>query len=222
VRDAVGALPVWDDVAIERSRGDLACRSGDNETAVAAAKRTLAGDLSVRGRARMSSQLGIAALAVGDLDTAWEAFEGELAAYQRLGDEVFEASAHANLAEAALRRGDRVEAARHQKACLAGALELGAPGMVAFSLIVAARLTAPSGDWETATILHARAEEILHRTGLALYDDDRELSDAMLDAARAHLGDDAYAAALEAGRALELPDAAEIADDVLAAVARDS
>lgn len=213
----VGGPPQWDDVAVERTAGEIEARRGNHAAAVIGAHRALARDLSVRGRARMCSQLGVAALAGGDLDTAWEACGRELAAYEELGDESFQASAHGNLAEIALRRGDEVAAARHQQACLALALELGAPAMVAFSLIVAARLSAGDGHWATATTLHAQAETILEAIGLALYDDDRKLSDAMLEAARDHLGFVAFSDSIAAGRALPVPDAAELADGVLAA-----
>lgn len=216
----VGGPPAWDDVAIERTRGEIESRKGDFEAAVAGARRALAGDLSVRGRARMCSQLGVAALASGDLEGAWEACGRELAAYEELGDESFQASAHGNLAEIAMRRGDEVAAARHQRACLTLALELGAPAMVAFSLIVAARLSASAERWETATRLHAQAETILDAIGLALYADDRKLSDAMLEAARSQLGFVAFSDAIAAGRALPVPAAAALADEVLAASAQ--
>ena len=215
----VGSLPDWDDVAIERTRGDLACRSGDYVTAVDAARRVLAGELSPRGRARMCSQLGIAALALGDLEVAASAFEQELDAYRQLGDRVFEASALGNLAEVALRRDDPAAAARHQRSCLELALELGAPAMVGFSLIVAARLSAADGKWDIATRLHSQAESILDATGLVLYEDDQRLSDLMLEGARFELGDLAFGAARAEGRSLDLPAAAALADRMLAEAA---
>jgi non-specific serine/threonine protein kinase len=219
LRVQVGALPDWDDVAIERIRADRACRVGDYGAAIDVAQRALAGDLSPRGRARMYSQLGIAASLAGDLTTAREALGHELAAYERLGDQVFAASAHGNLAELAIRAGDVRDAARHQRACLTLALALGAPVMIAFSLIVAARITGEAGDWATATRLHAHAESVLEATGLVLYDDDRRVSEAMVEAARLHLGEAGFVAAGEAGRALDLPAAAAIADEVLSAAA---
>jgi predicted ATPase/class 3 adenylate cyclase len=211
----VGSLPSWDDVAIERTRGDIACRSGDYVTAVDAAQRALDGDLSERGRARMCSQLGIAALALGDLPTAQSAFEREFETYRRIGDPLFEASALGNLAEVVLRRDDSVTAARYQRACLARAIELGAPAIVAFSLIVAARLAAGEEQWETATQLHSHAESILDAIGLVLYEDDQRLSAQMLDDARRHLGDDDFAEARGVGHALDTPAAAALGDRVL-------
>jgi tetratricopeptide (TPR) repeat protein len=216
----VGSMPDWDDVAIERTRGDLACRSGDYVTAVDSATRALSGHLSERGRARMCSQLGIAALALGDHPTARSAFEQELESYRRLGDRVFEASALGNLAEVTLRLDDPATAARHQRACLVLALELGAPAMVAFSLIVAARLSAGLDEWETAATLHARAQSILDDTGLVLYDDDRRLSDKLLEDALQRLGRDGFEAAEATGRSLDLVAVAGLADRVLADAAQ--
>jgi hypothetical protein len=168
----------------------------------------------------MYSQLGIASSLAGKLDTAREALEEELAAYERLGDEVYAASAHGNLAELAIRAGDVTAAATHQRACLTLALALGAPVMIAFSLIVAARITGEDGDWDRATKLHAQAESVLEATGLALYDDDRRVSEAMVGAARRELGERRFAEATEAGRALDLPAAATLADEVLTVAAQ--
>jgi hypothetical protein len=167
----------------------------------------------------MYSQLGIAAVASGDLDTACDACRQELAAYEELGDQMYQASAQGNLAEIALRRGDVVAAAHHQKACLALGLELDARALVGFSLIVAARLSASAGRYDVAVALHARADRVLDTIGLTLYDDDRRLSDEMLAEARRALGDVAYERASAEGIALELADAASMADGVLAAVA---
>jgi hypothetical protein len=167
----------------------------------------------------MSSQLGIALLALGDLDGAWDAFTQELEAYRQLGDEVFEASSEGNLAEVALRRGDIPAAARHQRASLALALELGMSVMVGFSLIVAARIATLTGSWSVATRLHAHAELILDKTGIVLYADDRRASDEMLKAAREHLGDSNFSAARSSGRSSDLPAVATMADRVLAEAA---
>ena len=137
-------------------------------------------------------QLGIAAAALGDLDTATAAFERELDACRRLGDRRWESGALSNLAEAELRRGMVAAAAGHQRECLGLALELGAPGLVAFSLIVAARLEALEERWEEATILHAQAESIIDELGLMLYEGDQRQSDVMLEQAHHALGDARY------------------------------
>ena len=212
LRLQVGSVPDWDDVAIERTRGDLAIRLGASAEAAAAAKLVLERQLSLRGRARMSNQLGIALVALGDLNAAWSAFEQEVDAYRQLGDQVYEASAEGNLAEIALRRYDYAGAARHQRACCDLALQLGMPVMVAFSLIVAARIASARENWLSAAELHAQADLILDRTGIVLYESDRRVSEEMLDDARQHLGEDRYAAAQAAGRVMELPATAALAD----------
>ena len=87
-----------------------------------------------------------------------------------------------------MRRGDEPAAARHQAAALELAVQLGVTVMVAYSLIVAARIEGSHGEWSRAVTLHAAADRLLEETGAALYDDDRRMSDAMLEEARARLG----------------------------------
>jgi predicted ATPase len=216
LRSAVGSVPPWDDVGIERTRGDLAIRLGDCAKAADAAKVAIGRPISLRGRARMSNQLGIASVALGDLDTALSAFQDEVDAYRQLGDEVFEASAQGNLAETALTRSDYAAAASHQRACCHLALQLGMPVMVAFSLIVAARIAAALENWSAAIELHAQAEVILQRTGIALYDSDRRASEEMLESVRLHFGDDLYQSAQATGREMGLMPATELAYSVFA------
>jgi tetratricopeptide (TPR) repeat protein len=216
LRSEVGSVPPWDDVAVERTRGDLAIRLGDSNKAAAAAKEAIGRPISLRGRARMSNQLGIASVALGDLDSALSAFEDEVDAYRQLGDEVYEASAQGNLAETALIRNDYAAAASYQKACCQLALQLGMPVMVAFSLIVAARIAAALGNWLSATELHAQAEVILERTGIVLYESDRRASEEMLGSVRLHLGDDLYQSAQATGRDMGLMAATELAYSVFA------
>ena len=96
------------------------------------------------------------------------------------------------------------------------AMALGAPVMLAFSFIVAARIAAASQEWKTAAALHAQGELILDSTGLALYDHDRKLSDDMLAQARAALGDEPFAAATAEGRDLDVLAASALAADVFA------
>jgi hypothetical protein len=137
--------------------------------------------------------------------------------YRELNDETNEAHAAGNLAEVEMGLGNWASAARHQRACLARALEIGAPVMVAFSIIVAARLAEAADDPTTAVTLHGQADVLLETTGFALYDADRRLSDEMLKRAEERLGSDAFAAARATGRALTVMDAAALADEVLRA-----
>ena len=98
----------------------------------------------------MWNLLGIARFAGGDHAGAAAAFEFELGAWQRVGLEALQVSAHGNIAESLLTFGDRPGAAHHQRQCLQLALRYGQPLMTAYSLMVAARLAADDGLWPTA------------------------------------------------------------------------
>ena len=122
------------------------------------------------------------------------------------------------MAELALRRGDWPSAARHQRECLELAAALGQPGMLAYSLNVAARLAVVDADgsstaalrsdvdrWTVAVRLAAKAEALLEESGLSLYEEDRQLTDSLLTTARAALEPDGYAVE-NAGRSADLAD----------------
>lgn len=215
LRDEHGA-PDWDDVAVDRTRGEIARRSGDLRGAVAIARAALQRQPSARGQARMHNLLGTTSAALGDLDTAYESCAAELRLNREVGYEPGVASAHGNLAEVSLRLGDLPAAAHHQRACLELALTQGSPAMVAFSMIVAARVAGSRDEWDTAVRLHARAESMLEDTGLALYEDDRRESDELLAKGRGALGDAPFAAALGEGTGLPVSEAVGMADAVLA------
>ena len=181
LRGELGAVPDWDDAGVDRVHGDLLLREGKAAAAADVARAALAGSRSPRGRSRLWNLLGMASISQGDLAAAYEAFTEELSLSQELGHEPYIASAHGNLAEVAMRRGDEPAAARHQAAALELAVQLGVTVMVAYSLIVAARIEGSHGEWSRAVTLHAAADRLLEETGAALYDDDRRMSDAMLE-----------------------------------------
>jgi predicted ATPase/class 3 adenylate cyclase len=219
LRELHGA-PDWDDVGVDRTRGEVARRSGDLAAAVEIARAALDRPLSDRGRPRMYNLLGTTSGALGDLATSREAFAKELELNEAIGYEWGTASAHGNLAEVAMRLGDTAGAARHQAACLDLAAAQGSTAMVAFSLIVAAHLAGRAGDSGTAVRLHAKGEELLAETGLALYDDDRRQSDDLLASARSALGEADFAAATEDGRHLEVTQAMTTARATFSAAQR--
>lgn len=212
--------PPWDDVGFERTSGELAVRTLDPGTAAAIAEGALNRELSPRGRARMWNLLGLAKSAAGELPAAFAAFTEQRAEEKAAGNEAYLAGAEGNLAEIALRLGDASAAAHHQHACLQLAIALGQPVMLAYSLIVAARLAAAGGDWATASRLHAKASAMLEETGWSLYDDDLRATEQLRADARIQLGAGAFAAAVSTGAAMETPAAAALADEVLLGVAR--
>jgi predicted ATPase/class 3 adenylate cyclase len=207
--------PSWDDAGLARTAGEVAMRTGELASAASIAEAALGQGLSPRARARMWNLLGLARSAAGDLRGALAAFEEEREEHSRAGHEAFLAGAEGNLAEIALRLGDTATAARHQHACLELALALGQPVMVAYSLIVAARLAAAGEDWWTSARLGAKANDILKEIGQRLYDDDLQASERLRAAAQEHLGAKDYAEAAGSGLSLDAPGAALLADQVL-------
>jgi predicted ATPase/class 3 adenylate cyclase len=153
---ATFGAPDWDDVAIDRTRGEIARRRGNLIGAVEIARAALERSLSDRGRSRIYNLLGTTSAALGEFDTAYWACQQELELNEVLGYEGYIASAHGNLAEIALRVGDMAGAARHQRSCLDLAVSLGSTAMLAFSLIVASRVGAWQEDWATAATLYSK------------------------------------------------------------------
>lgn len=220
LRDEYGA-PEWDDVGIERTQGEIARREGDLTRAVAIARDALDRSLSDRGRSRMLNLLCTTSAALGDLDTAYEACLEELELNRKLGYDEYVAAARGNLAEVAMRRGDMTAAAGHQRECLELASAQGFQPMMAFSMLVAARVAASGEEWSTAIRLQTCAEELLAKIGLALYEDDRDQIEAVTDAAREALDAGAFADIVDEGRKLSVPDGVRLADGVLSSAGGD-
>ncbi len=217
LRGTVG-VPPWDEVCVERTSGEIALRGDDLAGALTIAEGALTRDLSSRGRVRMLNLLGLASMFAEDLDAALAAFEEELELLLVDGHEGILSTAHGNLAEAAMRLGRTATAARHQLAGLELALALGQPVPIAYSLIMASRITAATGGWRNAVALYFHAEAMLEEAGHRLYEADQQLSDADMRNARVELGDAAFEAACEAGRTSRTGDAVTMAQDVLATV----
>jgi predicted ATPase/class 3 adenylate cyclase len=212
--EAVVGPPDWEPTAVTRSRGELAFRRGDTDAAQRIAQEGLEQATSDRARARLNSLLGCARCVDGDLDGGVAAFEGELRAATLAGLETFLVATHGNLAEAHLSRGDEAAAIHHQRIALGLAREH-RPMLVAFSLMIAARLVARRGQWHDAVLLQTRADELLDAAGYVLYEDDRATRAALLADARGHLGDAAFTAAVADGRALGADAAADLAERIL-------
>ena len=213
--------PEWDDVGIERTSGEIARRSDDLAAAAAIARQTLSRPISDRGMSRMYNLLGTSAAAMGDMEVAYQACAEELKLNTKLGHDGAIASAQGNLAEVAIRLGETGTAAHHQRACLKLATAQGSLPMVAFSLIVAARVAGIMEAWEIATHLQTKADALLEEIGLVLYEDDRRESDRLLDDAHTALGAAEFLRASTEGTSLDTPDAIQLADTVLAEAEQD-
>jgi non-specific serine/threonine protein kinase len=212
--DAVGA-PEWDDAGLARTRGELALRRGDAAGAAAEAERALSAPHSPRGQARLFNLLGIALGTLGDVRGAARSFERELAAASEGGVEIFLATTNGNLAEAHLQLGDEVAAARHQGACLELAREQRQPVLIAFSMMIAARLVARRGEPWRAVVLQSAADRLLEQASYALYDEDVSVRAALVASSRAALGEERHRRAAAEGRSLDHEAAADLAAAVL-------
>jgi predicted ATPase/class 3 adenylate cyclase len=215
---AVG-LPVWDETGLDRQLGEVALRRGDVERAITIARDGLGRARTPRGRARLLNLLGIALGEAGDNTGAAEVIREEIATARAAGMQMYLLMSYGNLAEVLLRNGDAAGAAASQLACLELSRSSGRGVPRAFSMIVAAHLTAPDGDWERAVSLQAAADLELERAEWALYGADVDQRTDLLDDARRELGSDGFAAALAAGRALSVDEAADIAAEELRQIA---
>lgn len=211
----VVGVPTWSQVAIERTAGEIALRLRDYGRAADIAQKALASADERGASARVWNLLGLVRYEQGAWSEALDAFEQELAGYSALSNDARVTSAQSNVAEAALRMGDHARAARYQLASLDGAVALGQPVLVAYSLIVAARLAGASHDWISAVELQAAAQAILHDAAHALYDADRrELESLVADAAQI-LDAAELTTTSERGAKMALPEAVAVAASVL-------
>jgi predicted ATPase/class 3 adenylate cyclase len=215
---ATAGTASWDEAGVIRARGDLALRRDDAEEAAAFARRGLDQVTSPQGRARLYDLLGIANAALGDLDASAAAFAEELRAATTAGIETHLATLHGNLAETYLRLGDEAAAARHQALSLAIARDWGQPVLIAFALMVGARLASARGRSREAASLQAKADELLQESDYALYEEDDAIRSTLLADAEARLGTEEFSAARAEGAALTTDAAADLAEGVLVAV----
>ncbi len=108
------------------------------------------------------------------------------------GHEGVMSMAHSNIAEAALRLEQFAVAARHQRASLELGLALGQRVLVAYSILVAARIAARGGGWRDAVQLQISAVEMLEASSHRLYESDQRLGEELLAGASEVLGDVAF------------------------------
>ena len=181
---ATAGAPAWLDGRVESLRGIVAIIGADYATARSVSLAGLRRASTARGRSYLLNVLAVASMEAGDYAAAREANHGNLDELRALGAEDSCRIPLNNLAEIALRVGDRREAAACQLASLDIALTYGSMDVVAFSLIVAARLR--GDDPSIASRLQASADAVLARLGYSLLPSDRQLSENLLDGTRRH------------------------------------
>ncbi len=192
IADEVG-VPEWDDMCLVRTQGEVALRNDDPALAARLADEALArGAATKRSEARLWNLAALARYSLGDLDGAADALDHGLAAEEAAGLESFLVNTHGNYAEMLFELGDSRGAAQHQLAALDLGRSTGQAHVVAFSFMVAARFALEDGDAVDAVRLQAAADVIIAREGHSLYGADQQAREALLDTARAQLGDDEF------------------------------
>jgi tetratricopeptide (TPR) repeat protein len=213
--DEVG-VPDFDDMGVVRTKGELALRSDDPETAVRLAETALhTGTATPRGEARLWNLAAIAHNALGDPRAASFALDHCLRAEEAAGLETFLANTHGNYAEVLLALDDPAGAAAHQLAALEQARSMGDATLVAFSQMIAARFALEEGAPVDAVRMQSAADVILAKQGMSLYAGDAQQRQALLDTARDVLGPAEFERARHEGESTPDDRLADQADTIL-------
>ena len=151
--------------------------------------------------------LGVATAQRGEAERAGELLETGLAEHRARGNTWGVGFALRALGDLARTRGDHAEAIARFRGCLVAWNERGYPRGIAYGLIGLAAVAADGGQPERAARLLGAADVLRERFGCALWATERAAHEAAVGAARAALGEAAFAAAWEEGRALPFTDA---------------
>lgn len=214
--------PEWDEAGVIRTRGELALRRNDAVGAAEIARVGLAQVSSPQGRARLYDLLGVASAALGDLEASAQAFTEELAAATTADIETHLGTVHGNLAETYLRLGNEPAAAHHQAISLGLARDWESPVLIAFGLMVAARMASGRGRSREAVILQTKADALLAEADYALYEEDERIRSELLSDASSSLGSDEYEDAAATGTSVTTDKAANLAEAVLSTISSTS
>jgi non-specific serine/threonine protein kinase len=187
------------------SQGNAAFAQGEYASARSLYEEGLAifralGDRS--GVAGSLNSLGNVAFAIGDCAAARRLYEEGLAIYRELGERSSIATSFSDLGNVAREQGDYASARSLYTASLALRRELGDKSRVANSLEAFASLTGREGRGERSARLWGAAAALRDALGTPLSPPDREKRENELAAVRASLGEAAFAAAWDAGRAM--------------------
>jgi tetratricopeptide (TPR) repeat protein len=138
----------------------------------------------------------------GDLGTARELLEESLAVFRESGARVMVAWCLCHLAGVAEAEGDHATARSVLKESLRARLEVGSKDETAAYLEMAAEFSAAEGDARGSARLFGAAEALREELGTPVPPPDRAEYERAVAAARAALGDEAFAAAWAEGRAM--------------------
>ena len=203
---AARGVPPCFDMQIEMLTAVLYLIRGAPNLARLTAQAALPSARTAAGRALMLQLAGTAACEVGEHRQARNCIAEALALQLQMGDLLAAATQLGNLAEVALRDGELAEAARHQRQALTLALQAGDTVHVAFAALVAAQLAAAAGRWATVAACLGGADRLLDELDERLLPSDAHRRSELVALVEAELGVVAGAAAVRAGRMLDVQD----------------
>lgn len=213
--ELAGEAP-WDEMHLEQQLGIVAVIRGNPRAALQLAEEALDRATSPRGRERLLNLHAIAATELGDDRQAREFARKALEEGLVRGNVASVMINYCNLAEVALRLGDLTDAAQQQLHGDRIAQQLGKESVIAFSMIIAGRLTATADRWADATRLCANASAVLARNNTPLYPSDQAIVDQLLEHARNALGLEPFKKHYDEGGSLHMSDAIALTGTVLA------
>ena len=188
---------------VAHQRGDLAAAEARWEESAALAREL--GDL--RLLTPPLNNLGEAAHYRGDLVQAKALYEEALAAGRQIGDTAFLGVAIANLGNVARLQGDFVRAGALVREALRLESARGDPRVIAEQLECVARVDGAAGSAVRAARLLGAAAAARDALGAPSLDRELQETEVAVAPARAALGEETWAAAFAAGRALSLEQA---------------
>jgi predicted ATPase/DNA-binding SARP family transcriptional activator len=167
------------------------------------------GDRKLAGGAL--TNLGMVACSTGDLGRAAELCGEALAMAETHGDRRLASVSLTNLGLVALKRGDHPAARAYHLRSLALSVEFGERRAVAESLEELAQVAAAAGEPARAAVLAGASQALREAIGSPIPGPDKARFDAAADAARAALGSERFAALRDAGSAMPVSEAVELA-----------
>ena len=191
--------------------GVVADVTGDDDRAIELQEEALGIRRELGDRGGIANSLGnlaSLALARGEVERARALSEETLALFRALGDRSDIAMALLTLADVV---GGDADARPLYEEALAIAHELGERAPAGFALEGIARLAIGDGRHARGATLLAAANRLHAETGNRLTAEERARTDAALAAARAALGSEAYEAAVERGRDMDMEEALTLA-----------
>jgi predicted ATPase/DNA-binding SARP family transcriptional activator len=204
---------VGDELGIARGLSDLgtvAAGVGDLDLAVQMLEESAACFRDLDEPARLAivlQNLGHVASERGDYDEAIRVTEEALALEQDVGFKPNEAITRYNLGSFLFKAGRAEKAIAWLKQCLELTVELDYKEVSAYALATVVQIRLLEGDLLGAAQLSGVADGLLAVAGVSLQTHEQEAFDRATAAARAAVGDEAYAVAHEAGREAPLRDA---------------